>query len=160
MLIGLIINHKPVLPDMIVYDDPKRFYAVSHEDRLFFSSQKKGSFAKEITMERYGIASDKDITQLPIHQCDSHGCVVDKANEQVLIAFDQQAMYEACYHPYHTIINFSWLKYSCSEKDRAPKVISIWQLKREGTHMFFFDKNKVSLMTTAAMLGKRPWYRW
>jgi len=139
-------------PDLLV-DESARVIAVSDDQgHLVFAPGRAGRFVREVWTDRYGVSAVKwpgdDMA------CDKSGCVLNRGEKKVLLAFAPAALAEDC-GEVDVIVSTVAAYDLCTDGFIIDRIT----LARKGTHALWVSKDDITARSSADAMGTRVWMR-
>lgn len=139
-------------PDVLV-DESARVIAVSDvHGRLMLPPGRSGRFVREVWTERYG--SSADVWPGGDMNCDASGCVIARANQRVLLAFDAAALAEDCGEA-DAIVS----AVAAFDLCREGLIVDRIHVARRGSHALWIEEQGVRVRSAMDGTGNRIWMR-
>jgi len=134
-------------------DEGARVVAVSDANgRMMFTPGRSGRFVRQVWGERYGASAEKwpgaDMA------CDANGCIMNRAGQRVLLAFNATALAEDC-GTVDVIVSALPAWDFC----REGRIVDRFDLLRQGTHAIWLEKEGWRVRTSQGAIGDRVWTR-
>lgn len=150
---GLVVAVLARPPDVLVARDGRLVAVRNPENRLVFSSPRRGKFARDLWLRRDGLPAAP--ADPGIAECDAAGCLFQgPGGQRVLYAMGPEALAAQC--------RSALLVISPNPVPSCPSarlVIDEAALRRGGAHAVWFYGNDLRVRTAQQERGNRPWSR-
>ncbi len=159
MLVGVIWTHYEPVPDVIIDGAARIVMLRDGAGQYFVSSRRRATFAAKIWRRRGGSSDPPGLlpkdAKAPSEGlfCDRSGCILDKNQRRIAIAFDQGALIDDCARS-DLVISFVPIRKACQTKR-----IDRFDLWRYGTHAIFVNETGIEIRSVNGQRGHRPWTR-
>lgn len=159
-LILLILILLTKQPDIIISSEKGFISLLGNDRRMSVSDKRKASYTSDNLMRRNGqLAFEKKtwkkegLTNELDLICDKSACRQTKKNQNISILLHERAIHSECDWA-DIIVSHLPVPYKCSAKH----VVDLWNIKEEGAHSIWLQKNKTPMVVSVKdKRGERPW---
>lgn len=150
---GFILPSHDLQPDILI-EQKGNLFAVRYEGNLYYSSNRKARFIREIWGNTYANQSPTySLAQLEDENCNPHFCSFSKNRNRVAIVTNRYHLPQNVCQQHDLIVNLTSEQLSCSDK-----VITRNQLKLLGNLALWLTPKSIVRRGAHENLHKRPWH--
>lgn len=155
VLIAIIITSFMPLPDILIGGEGEVFAVKDDNGKWIFSSKRKGSYTREMWLNRIGeedfsVIDKEDSKNI---KCDETGCIYNKNKYKVVIAKHPLSLQQDC-ESADILINLTKINTDC---ESAKLVITYRDIMKNGAYAISLGNQEVIFRNVIGERGKRPW---
>ncbi|NKB21954.1 MAG: DUF4131 domain-containing protein [Alphaproteobacteria bacterium] len=160
IVIALVMLPGVPIPDVFISASGNQIAVRDVDGRLFFIKGRKG-IVIETWLRRTGNRV-QNVSQNPkiensVMRCDGLGCVFYKNGQQISLLWHPAAILEDCSMSDIIVATIPVSRPACQTSENVIDRFDLW---RNGNHVVFLDRDRVTIKSIGSTAGRRPWSRY
>jgi competence protein ComEC len=154
ILLGIIAAFFITIPDIIIDGSGNLFVVKAENNRMVFSSEKTEKYARDSWDKKFSQnnITDKNQDDNKYIKCDALGCIYSIGTHKAVFSKHPIVLEKDCMDA-QILINLTHFPSYCKNAVK----INLYDLKKSGTHVVYFENDGVRVTSVRQEEGDRPW---